>query len=222
MKIDIDLILEDLKLNKSVRTQNSLEQLNRLLNIRFNENEQDYSISTIARASKALGGIGEVSIRNASGLHYRQLINAWAAKAQTTTKKKYLINSRKNQLPTDIELVRKLDDPVLRAIFGQIIAENRKLKAENSILKNESNIVIDMRPIGQSMNSFKEQNKDESILKNFFLESEIVALRDSINIDKINRRYWSLSESGGINDENGRPIFKSGFIVANQKVLSEL
>ena len=34
----------------------------------------------------------------------------------------------------------------MRAVFGQIIAEKNKLKAENRILKQNAKVVVDMRP----------------------------------------------------------------------------
>lgn len=86
MKIDTNLLLEDLKRDRSLRTQSSLDKLNALLENRFRAGEKDYSIATIARISKSEGGIGEVSIRNQTGEHFRLLIDAWASKAQTTMK----------------------------------------------------------------------------------------------------------------------------------------
>lgn len=36
--------------------------------------------------------------------------------------------------------------PRERAVFGQIIAEKNKLKAENRILKQNDEVLVDMRP----------------------------------------------------------------------------
>ena len=109
MQIDINTILEDLKRDKSERTQISLDKLNALLEKRFNTENKDFSIATIGRASKAEGGVGEVSIRNKSGEHFRLLIDAWATKAKTTMKKPPLAHSRKNETPSDMELLKRLD-----------------------------------------------------------------------------------------------------------------
>ncbi|EEH69280.1 hypothetical protein HMPREF0023_1189, partial [Acinetobacter sp. ATCC 27244] len=146
MSVDINLILENLKFGKSQRTQDSLNKLNTLLETRFNAKEKDYSIATIGRVSKADGGIGEVSIRNKTGGHFRLLIDAWATKADTNMKKPPIPHSRKNEIPTDTELLLRLNDPVMRAVVGQIIAERKKLKAENHILKQNTEVIVDMRP----------------------------------------------------------------------------
>lgn len=219
MEIDINSTLEALKQNKSLRTQNSLDQLNQLLKHRFEKNEDDYSISSIAKESKASGGVGEVSIRNASGVHYRELINVWAAKAHTTIKKNYQKQSRRKQVSTDFELLKKLDDPVLRAIFGQIISQNKSLKSENNILKSKSDIVVDLRPIEHTVTDLKKDENDKSARKIKFLQSEIDALKDAISNHKINRRGWVITDSGAVNDENGNPLFKPGFVGAVKKIL---
>ena len=146
MQVDINTILEDLKSGKASRTQDSLDKLNALLEARFNAGERDYSIAAIGRVSKAEGGVGTVSIRNKTGEHFRLLINAWATKANTTMKKPPVPQSRKLDTPSDMELLKRLDDPAMRAVFGQIIAEKNKLKAENRILKQNAEVVVDMRP----------------------------------------------------------------------------
>lgn len=223
MKIDTDLLLEDLKRDRSLRTQSSLDKLNDLLEKRFRAGEKDYSIATIGRISKSEGGIGDVSIRNQTGEHFRLLIDAWASKAQTTMKKPSVHYSRKKESPSDMELLKKLDDPAMRAIFGQIIAEKNKLKAENNILKQNANIIVDMRP-NNHIQETQIQNQIEVLpsLSGILVSSEIEALRDAINENNILKRGWEISRLGGIKDENGRPLFKLGFISAIKKILLEI
>ncbi|NUF17400.1 gamma-mobile-trio protein GmtX [Acinetobacter lactucae] len=98
------------------------------------EQVKDYFIATIGRLSKTKKGVGTVSIRNKTGNHFRLLIEAWAAKANSTMKKPHVAQSRVLNIPTDLQLLTRLDDPAFRAVFGQIIAEKNKLKVENNIL----------------------------------------------------------------------------------------
>lgn len=220
---DINLTLQNLKTEKSQRTKNSLDKLNALLEARFNEGKQDYSIASIGLASQADGGVGVVSIRNKSGEHFRCLINAWACKAQTTMKKPPVPNSRKNETPSDLELLKRLDDPAMRAVFGQIIAENKKLKAENRILKQNTEVKVDMRPnrIVQ-VEKVLQQVEVLPSLDGILVSSEIDALKDAINENNILNRGWIVSRLGAVKDENSRPLFKPGFISAIQKVLAEI
>ncbi|MGQ1512271.1 gamma-mobile-trio protein GmtX [Acinetobacter baumannii] len=223
MQIDINTILEDLKRDKSERTQISLDKLNALLEKRFNSGNKDFSIATIGRASKAEGGIGEVSIRNKSGEHFRLLIDAWAAKAKTTMKKPPVAHSRKKETPSDMELLKRLDDPALRAVFGQIIAERNKYKSENHILKNKKEVMIDMRP-NSIINTSRGQSTVELLpaLDGILVNSEIEALRDAIDENKIASKGWTVTNHGAVKDENGRPLFKAGFLTAIQKILFQI
>ena len=223
MDINIDMILDDLKEGKSQRTKDSLDSLNTLLETEFNKDEHDYSIAHIGRLSKASGGISTVSIRNKSGNHYRLLIDAWATKANTTMKKPPSSQSRKYDVASDMELLKYLSDPAMRAVFGQIIAEKNKLKSENRILKQNIEVNIDMRP-----NKIAPINQNSQVvqvlpsLNGVLLNGDIEALQDAIKEEKINKLGWTVTEYGGIKDEFGRNLFKTGFILAIQKVLAQV
>lgn len=223
MQVDINVILEDLKTGKTSRTQESLDKLNALLETRFNAGEKDYSIATIGRVSQDEGGVGTISIRNKTGEHFRLLIDAWATKANTTMKKPPIPQSRKLDVPTDMDLLKRLDDPALRTSFGQIIAEKNKLKAQNRRLKQEVEKVIDMRP-NQFIPAEKVHQNVEVLppLDGVLLQGDIEALKDAISEDKIAQRGWTVSKYGAVKDEDGRPLFKNGFVLAIQKVLAEV
>ncbi|ENV18680.1 gamma-mobile-trio protein GmtX [Acinetobacter guillouiae] len=223
MSVDINLILENLKFGKSQRTQDSLNKLNTLLETRFNAKEKDYSIATIGRVSRAEGGIGEVSIRNKTGEHFRLLIDAWATKANTNMKKPPVPHSRKNEIPTDMELLIRLNDPVMRAVVGQIIAERKKLKAENRVLKQNTEVIVDMRP-NQNIGAEQAHQGIQvlSTLDNLLLPSDIEALKDAIDENKMAQLGWTVSKYGAVKDEYERPLFKTGFVLAIKKILDQL
>lgn len=223
MSIDVKVILEDLKSNKSQRTKDSLDKLNTLLEARFNTGEKDYSIATIGRISKADGGIGTVSIRNKTGDHFRLLIDAWATKANVTMKKPLAPQSRVRNTPADMDLLMRLDDPALRAVFGQIIAEKNKLKDENRILKKNVDVVVDMRP-NQVIHA-EQVHQGVAVLpalNGLLLPSDIDALEDAINTQKMIQRGWTVSKYGAVKDEHERPLFKNGFVLAIQKILDQV
>lgn len=222
MSVDINLILENLKFGKSQRTQDSLNKLNTLLETRFNAKEKDYSIATIGRVSKADGGIGAVSIRNKTGEHFRLLIDAWATKANTNMKKPPVPHSRKNEIPTDMEVLLRLNDPVI-AVVGQIIAERKKLKAENRILKQNTEVIVDMRP-NQNIGAEQAHQGVQvlSTLDSLLLPSDIEALKDAIDENKMAQLNWTVSKYGAVKDEYERPLFKTGFVLAIKKILDQL
>lgn len=221
MKIDIELILENLKMGKSKRAQNSLDKLNALLESHFNAGEKDYSIAAIGTLSKANGGIGLSSLRNTSGTHFRLLVEAWAAKADTTLKKPKKPKSYES--PSDIELLKLIPDPALRAVFGQIMAERKKLRSENNTLKKSADVFVDMRP---NQVVYTPQSNDSitvvSSLNGILLNSDIAALEDAISEERMLRRGWTVSELGAVKDEYNRPLFKNGFVSAIRKILKQL
>lgn len=217
MQIDINVIIADLKKGKSKATQESLDKLNALLEARYEAGEKDYSIANIGKVSKESGGIGTVSIRNKTGEHFRRLIDAWATKANTTMKKPPVAHSRLNYTPKDEELLQRLDDPALRAIFGQIIAQKKRLEAENRILKNKAEVIVDMRPNKQSIQANTVEVMPSMI--GLLLDTELDALKDATDEDSLARKGLRKTSTGAIKDSDGRILFKIGFANAIEKLL---
>lgn len=221
-QIDIDVILSDLKMNKSQRTQNSLDKLNELLEIRFNNDECDYSIATIGKISSKQGGVGEVSIRNASGKHYRRLIEAWSSKANADMKKKPVAHSKNNYSTKDEALLQRIDDPILRTLIGQIVAQKKRFETENRILKGQIQLTIDMRPKKDNSMLMNNEILGVTALEDILLETEMDALKDAINPISIARRGLIKTDSGSIKDEGGNTLFKVGFVSGLEKIMKQL
>lgn len=80
-----------------------------------------------------------------------------------------------------------------------------------------------MRP-KQIMRSNSENQSIEVLpaLNDIFLPSEIEALKDAIDKKKMEFRGLTPSESGAVKDENGRILFKTGFIFAIRKILMHI
>lgn len=116
MEVNIDVILEDLKEGKTNKTQQSLDRLNETLRVYYECGERDFSITTIGRLSAQDGGVGYESIRATANKHYRDLIEAWAAKAKTTTKKPLSSHSRSRRVPQDNQLLERLPDPAMPGV----------------------------------------------------------------------------------------------------------
>lgn len=143
-------------------------------------------------------------------------------KLKRKLKKPFASHSRKYEIPSDKDLLRKVDDPALRVVFGQIIAEKNKLKAENHILKNTTEVIVDMRPSRIIQANDNQHVEVLPSLDKILVDSEIEALKDAINKDTMLKRGWVISRLGAVKDENGQSLFKSGFISAIQKVLKEV
>ena len=87
MELDIDVILADLKEGKVPRTQQNLDKLNDTLKAYAESGQRDFSITQIGRVSAENGGLAYEALRATRNKHYRTLIEAWAAKYNTNTKK---------------------------------------------------------------------------------------------------------------------------------------
>lgn len=149
MELDIDVILADLKEGKVPRTQQNLDKLNDTLKAYAGSGQRDFSITQIGRVSAENGGLAYEALRATRNKHYRILIEAWAAKYNTCTKKPLSNTSRSKSIPADNKLLERIPDPAVRALFGQIIAERNRYRKEVNLLKQHANITIDKRPVRQ-------------------------------------------------------------------------
>ena len=92
--LDIDVILEDLKDGKAPRTKQNLDKLSSILSEYAKSGQKDFSITQIGRVSATEGGPGYEALRATRNKHYRDLIEIWAQKCQTNTKKPLVAHSR--------------------------------------------------------------------------------------------------------------------------------
>lgn len=108
---------------------------------------------------------------------------------------------------------------VIRAIDA-LVAEYRKLKGENSLLKRTATLTIDMRPQNQAPLSSCEIVE---VLQPAFnlLPSEAQALEHAISEDNLKEQGWVADAQGRIKHK-GRIVFKIGFVSAINRVLKNI
>lgn len=220
MQIDINAVLETLKAGKSAKTQASLDKLNEALKAYYESGKRDFSITTIGRVSAEANGVGYQSIRATANKHYRDLIEAWAAKAQTTTKKPPSVAARKSG--QDYQLLERIDDTAVRALFGQIIRERDRYRSEANMLKNQTQIVIDKRPT-----AYSEPQSDASVellpsLKGICSDNEIKALQTVCTDEWLEKLGFQANKLGQVKDELGTEILPRGFLTGLKKILGEI
>jgi hypothetical protein len=216
--VDALLIFEDLKARVTTRQARSITILNQVLKAHYDAGERNFSIAEIARLSAERGGPTTQTIRNKTGLVFRQLIEAWATQAGATMKGPINPLVKSNKLPKDYDLLHKLPDPALRAVFGQIIAERNRFRNELNTLKAHSQLIVDKRP----MQHFEQptENSAVQILPALSLnDMEIEALKAAVSDDFFNTRDWIVSEAGQVKDESRREIYKHGYVRAIKKIL---
>jgi hypothetical protein len=223
MDINIDVILADLKDGKVPRTQKNLDKLNDILKAYAESGQRDFSITQMGRVSAAEGGPGYEALRATKNTHYRTLIEAWAAKCKTTTKKPLSNTSRSKSIPQDNKLLERIPDPAVRALFGQIIAERNRYRKEVNLLKQHANIIIDKRPVRQFDASAEPSVEVLPALSGILTESEKKALAYAISGECMEKNGWQTTQAGQVKDmEYNTEIFPRGFATGLRKLLGEV
>lgn len=131
-----DQLLERLKAGAGTRKAKSLDILNAVCREQFERGSKDFTIATIGKLSE------DKSIHNKTGDDFKALISAWANHTGGSVKR--LPKQPDNPLYAVLE---KIPDPAVRAVVGSVLAENKKLRGEVNILKRNTQVVIDQRPV---------------------------------------------------------------------------
>jgi hypothetical protein len=199
----------------SVRKKRTLELIHETCKEQAKRGNKDFSIVTLVSLLASKGGPSEQTLRNKSGDDYKALIKRWAEYSDGTSKK---VKKPKSTGLND-EILANVNDPTTRALVGMILAENKKLKSENSLLKQQTTLTIDMR-----------KSKDESMgvgqnavlvsASHNLTEMELKALREAISDEFVLDRGWTVDDYGRVK-EKGVQVYKPGYVTAIKKVLNE-
>ena len=211
-----DTLFSQLYENASTRKKNTLELIHNTCKKQSESNVRDFSLGTIAKLIADEGGPSEQGLRNKNAEDYRALINLWAEYCNTTTKK--LKKEKASTINDDI--LANVSDPTTRALVGILIAENKKLKRENSLLKEHTTLTIDMRP---TSDSYSRNNQNVVVVEALYAltEMEINALKEAIADEFMCHRGWTSDEYGRVK-EKGIQVYKPGYVSAIRKVLKEI
>ena len=141
-------------------------------------------------------------------------MQCWADYANGTTKK---IKTKQENTTSD-EILAGITDPTIRALVGVVLAENRKLKSENSLLKQQTKLTIDMRPPARPLLNANENTETLPQISNL-LPSEITALENAISVEFLKDWDFKTDDQGRIKYK-GRTMYKAGYVTAIKKILS--
>jgi hypothetical protein len=215
-KLTPEDVLAALKRDATNRTQQSLELIHTLCKEQYEAGNLDFSVATIGRLSAARGGPSTQAIRNATGEHYRALLKAWANHVDGASRKPAV---RPEPGVAD-DVLAMIPDPSVRAVVGSFLAENRKLRAENTLLKSQAQVVIDRRP-SSSMSALTSPSGVQVLpAMSTLLPLEVEALRHAISKELLDKMGWSVDAKTGRVSKNGHAIFRAGFATAIKKVLN--
>jgi len=210
-----ETLLAALQQNASTRTRQSLTLIHDICSEQHASGSKDFSVATIGKLSSGRGGPSPQAIRNVSGEHYRALLSAWAGYADGATRKP---PARVESGVAD-DVLDMIPDSAVRALVGSFLAENRKLKAENMLLKTQANVVIDRRPAialsGSPASTVVQVMPPLSTL----MPLEVDALRHAISDEQLTNMGWTVDAKTGRVSKGDRAVFRAGFATAIKKVL---
>ncbi len=208
-------VLTALQRDATSRTRQSLELIYTLCKEQYEAGNLDFSVATIGRLSAARGGPSTQAIRNATGEHYRTLLKAWANHVDGAVRKPAV---RPEPGVAD-DVLTMIPDPAVRAVVGSFLAENRKLKAENTLLKTQAQVVIDRRP-GSAMSAPTTHSSVQVLpALSTLLPLEVDALRHAVSDELFAKMGWRVDTKTGRVSKDGHAIFRAGFATAIKKVL---
>ena len=210
-----DAVLESLlaKGGRSNRRAN-LAKMHELCRTQHEAGSRDFSLPGIGRLAEAEGIMKGRALYNAQSADYKALIEAWAAYAGPPAPKppKTLASH---------EYLMRIEDPAIRSIMQAIIAERDKLKAQLNVLKANTQVTVDRRPLGAAITAAPEaQPVTVLAMAAQFTPSEREALRKAVSADYLDERGLREGSHGEIVNERGRTVFEVGFARAIRKVLA--
>lgn len=176
---------------------------------------RDFSLSAIGRLAEAEGIMRGRALYNAPSADYRVLIEAWATYAGPSAPKtpKTLASH---------EYLMRIEDPAIRSIMQVIIAERDKLKAQLNVLKANTQVTVDRRPLGATVSSAPgTQPVTVLALSGQLTPSEREALQKAVSANYLEERGLKEGSHGEILNQRGRAVFEVGFARAIRKVLGD-
>ena len=207
-----DDFLDHLQETATPRKRKTLDLIHEVCREQYERGSRDFSVASIARIAADRGGPSKGAIHNKTGDDYKGLIKAWAEHTGGVTRKVRQVSENPYTA-----LIDKIENPALRSMMAGILAENRQMRREITLLKAEEYRVIDMRP------RLPESRETVQILpaSTGLLPSEIEALRHAVSERLFEDEGWKTDAEGRILNELGRPIFKPGYVSAIRKVIGE-
>ncbi|MCG7552294.1 gamma-mobile-trio protein GmtX [Pseudoalteromonas sp. Of11M-6] len=125
-------------------------------------------------------------------------------KKPLSLRQKPLLNSN------DQHILDAIDDPVIRAVVGSLIAERNKYRDQLNTLKANSDLFIDRT----------KSDKTNTTLENKQLVPlEVETIKAAISDAFFNKQDWEVMPTGQVKDAEVNEIYKRGYVNRLKKIL---
>lgn len=214
-QIHPDAVLEAL-LAKGPRSQrrDNLVKMHELCRKQHSGGSRDFSLAAIGPLCEADGIIKGRALYNAASADYKALIEAWAAYAGPP-------GPKPQKTLASNEYLMRIEDPAIRSIMQAVIVERDKLKAQINLLKSQTHVTVDRRPLGANVVSNPTGPVAVLTMAAQLTPSERDALQKAIAPQFLDNQGWREGSHGELINDKGRVIFEVGFAKAIRKVLGE-
>ena len=208
-------VLQSLKGSARPQKQRNLDVVYAVCEEMHKSGNGDYSLATIGRLTHARGGPSPRTLYTAQSEHFRVLVKTWKDHHDTITASG---RRRAHVKPLgEDDLVRRIDDPALRALLGAAVAERNRLRAELNVLRAHANVVIDRRAQPHAMAPGGVQVVAP---RELLTEIERESLQQAVSKAFLDQEGWTEGEHGDIVNGKGRRIYGHGFASAIRKLLA--
>lgn len=202
-----------------------LRKLHELCMMEYNRNSQgarDLSVAYISRLAESHGLFKARTIYNKQSEDYAALIAAWREYNGPKAVKVRKAADAEQKAIRKYDFLSKISDPAARSICQMALIQRDKLKSELDQLKGQTELYVDMRPLGAQI-ATDGNNRGLPVLTMAaqLTDSERTALEEVISETFLASRKWKAGDAGEVVDERERFVFKPGFISAVQKVLGK-
>jgi hypothetical protein len=216
MAVHPDAVFEAL-LGKCERSnkRSNLSKMQELCRKQHAAGSRDFSLPTIGKIAEVEGFLRARALYNAQSADYKTLIEAWGVYSGPAA-------PSAPKVLASHEYLMRIEDPAIRSLMQAIIAERDKLKAQVNVLKAQTQVIIDRRPLGATVASSPESQPIAVLAMSAQLtSSEKEALQKAVSSDYLEERGLKEGSHGEILNERGRTMFEVGFARAIRKVLGD-
>ncbi|SDP19444.1 hypothetical protein SAMN04489798_4975 [Pseudomonas arsenicoxydans] len=183
----------------------NLELLWQVLEGMWREGARNYFVAEVGRNLAKVGGLKTQSLRNEGGQDFRRVIEAFAACAGAIGRAQ--LTRGRSQLDVAVE---SLSDPAARAMFRQVIAENKLYKTQNDQLRSAFK-ELSIRPPNDTVQSHVSTPIMQSPMQPL-TRREIELLKRNLSPERFEENGWQIVEGGAVVDDSGVVVLTPGFM----------